>query len=742
MLACRLVLLVLALQSVCVPAAMSQDQPPPRIGEAEEIMPVRQDAALAQARRQLGQAELLLQQGRAQAANGVIDAAVISLSNLPSGTQRDDLLAQATVLRQRLVDMVERSEDAAGRRRRESSQAAAVQARDEGVLQEISLLQARIARIRALQASGFYESALAEARQLITDFPLPAEPRALFSELLTQSHDQRHLSLEERRQEQLQEVHEQLARSMIPTGSDGFPIYPVDWAERHRGSELPAIRFVVAEEPTIRERLRQRITLTVADLPLWDVLAALAAQTSLNILLDKRGVGDEQARVTLSARDITLEHALSWICRQADVRWSVTQGAIYVGRAEAVAPELRIHDVTDLVLKPQDQHPGRIGLPPNRGDGKVLFAGGMATDPTYVVAPEDLVDQIQQGISPAVWRNPLHGIVIRGTLLIVTAPPEVHELIAQLLHSMSRLNRLTVSMEVDWLAIADGYLEEIGVEWGRGTVLNGGPANGFHRATAAFDHQGTLTNNLPAAAIDAAPATIGTGLSLNTLLLSATQLSATLTARERNQRVTVLNGIQVATLNGVRATCRFGQEIAYLGDIRVGTGGPNALSPPAATDTAVVVLGHVLDIKPYVSADHKYITLEIGSAMVDLVDFRSESIQMQTTRPLPNVPGAGGNGQPLPAVGQVATQGISLEMPSIALTEVHTNVMLPDRGTIMVGGFGRIVDQTMTSTVPMLGHIPFLGRLFGARGRYSDRRRLYCTVTATIIDYVELEGRL
>jgi type II secretory pathway component GspD/PulD (secretin) len=44
--------------------------------------------------------------------------------------------------------------------------------------------------------------------------------------------------------------------------------------------------------------------------------------------------------------------------------------------------------------------------------------------------------------------------------------------------------------------------------------------------------------------------------------------------------------------------------------------------------------------------------------------------------------------------------------------------------------------------VPLLGSIPFLGRLFGARGRYADRTKLYLMSTVSIINYPELEARL
>jgi len=68
--------------------------------------------------------------------------------------------------------------------------------------------------------------------------------------------------------------------------------------------------------------------------------------------------------------------------------------------------------------------------------------------------------------------------------------------------------------------------------------------------------------------------------------------------------------------------------------------------------------------------------------------------------------------------------------------------MLPDRGSLLVGGFNASLDQFASTRIPLLGSVPFLGRLFGARGRYSEKSKLYLLTTATIINYPELEARL
>jgi type IV pilus assembly protein PilQ len=84
--------------------------------------------------------------------------------------------------------------------------------------------------------------------------------------------------------------------------------------------------------------------------------------------------------------------------------------------------------------------------------------------------------------------------------------------------------------------------------------------------------------------------------------------------------------------------------------------------------------------------------------------------------------------------------GFTVEVPNVAVSEAATTVTIPDKGSLLVGGFQKSVDQFTASRVPLLGSIPFLGRLFGARGRYSDRTQLVLLSTVTILNYPELEA--
>jgi type II secretory pathway component GspD/PulD (secretin) len=328
----------------------------------------------------------------------------------------------------------------------------------------------------------------------------------------------------------------------------------------------------------------------------------------------------------------------------------------------------------------------------------------------------------------------------------VTAPPRIHLLIQQFIRSQSHVKNVLVRVEARWLTLDDGYLEEIGVNW---TTTNGllrlpgnpEPTDGYHRATNEFDHSGSLINNLPATAVNPNPATFGTGLTLQGTLVKATQLSAILTAVERSTRGTILESPTVTTISGVRSTCFFGREFAYISDYDVGGGGgQNGLSSTLDPKITVLNLGASLDIKPYVSSDGKYVTMEFRPALVTLESLFEETITVP--RFFPTGFNGAGNGGIGAITGNVITQGFTIEFPNVLVEEVGTNVIIPDGGSLLVGGFGHHVEQTTSTEIPFLGHIPYVGRLFGQRGRYSNRSQLYLLATVHIINYQELEAKL
>ena len=125
--------------------------------------------------------------------------------------------------------------------------------------------------------------------------------------------------------------------------------------------------------------------------------------------------------------------------------------------------------------------------------------------------------------------------------------------------------------------------------------------------------------------------------------------------------------------------------------------------------------GLSVNIQPFIDASRQYVTADLQPIATD-VSFIIERVFF-----------------PYTINGFVFSSTFPLELPTLEVKQGSTRVMIPDRGTVLVGGLDRGLEQNTDSGVPLLSHIPFVGRLFGKRGRYSLRQSLYLSVTARII---------
>jgi type II secretory pathway component GspD/PulD (secretin) len=81
----------------------------------------------------------------------------------------------------------------------------------------------------------------------------------------------------------------------------------------------------------------------------------------------------------------------------------------------------------------------------------------------------------------------------------------------------------------------------------------------------------------------------------------------------------------------------------------------------------------------------------------------------------------------------------TLELPKLEVNALKSTVMLPDKGTLLIGGFTSARQERTHSGVPFLSHIPFLGRLFSKNGTYDQNRRAFFLLSAEVFDQNERE---
>ena len=727
---------------------------------------IRQQVTLAEASAQIGRAEALATTKRFEEAILLLTQSRGSL--LPYGEQisaRDKILyIDGLLTAYREQNLI--TQDAAARDARMTSRLTAEERRRTTAQSATSLLTERIARVEDLERKAFYESALAACRKLIDDFPGNEKIEALHARLISKSHAQRNLSIADQRAELLQEIQERMERSLIPAGFDGQPSFPHDWEKRHKGGgKFDAPIVLEPWEEALNDKLSIRLSYHFVEQNAVEVLNSLAKQAGINLIIDPSVSAAGDVAVTIRASDITFRHTLSWICQLADTTWSVERGAIYIGGKRESAPLLAAYDISELLFVPQD-HVGKLmwssdsitngydrSVGRGGGGGGNLFSPPPTDAPA--LSPEDLVDVIKKSVNPTLWENEANAITIQRSTMLVTAPTATHLLIQQFIKAQTRQARQLVRVTARWVTIKDGYMEEIGVDW-RSDILGNpsavGPTplqlpgvsphagvdptmNGYHRLTNQFDHSGSLVNTLPeTSSLSSASAIASSGFNLQALLINSTQASAIVSAVERNLKGHVLDAPEVVTMNGVRANTFMGKQYAYLGDYEPAAGSA-AIGSTLEPTIGMIAVGAMLDVKPYISSDGTYVMMEFRPALVSLESFVTENIQSTQL----NLTGFDlqGNG-----IGEASTSNNPFEIPNILVRSVSTNIKVPDGGTVLVGGFGRYIEQTTSTAIPFLGHIPFVGRLFGKRGRYSDRYKLYLLADIQIINYAEMEAKL
>jgi len=80
-----------------------------------------------------------------------------------------------------------------------------------------------------------------------------------------------------------------------------------------------------------------------------------------------------------------------------------------------------------------------------------------------------------------------------------------------------------------------------------------------------------------------------------------------------------------------------------------------------------------------------------------------------------------------------------VQLPTFRRFTVNTTVSVPDRGTAQLGGVTTARSGSTTNSVPILGRLPGLNRVFRNRGFGSESSVSRSFVKATIIDLEEMD---
>jgi len=486
---------------------------------------------------------------------------------------------------------------------------------------------------------------------------------------------------------------------------------------------------------------------TYTDIPFVVTPAAIEA-------VDNEGI---EFNLNLSS-EISVENALNVLVAAAgpEVVYTFQNEVVYITTKEQAFGNVvtRAHDIQDLTIQYTDHSGPRIDriwledMEPNSEEEGTIF-GGPIGEPRSLVNPDEIADLVMQSVNPGTWDE--NTAEFGNGFLIVKHTPATQVLVHEFLQTLRRYHSSMVSIEARFLTIQKDFLHEVGIDFrGLGefpsandlVVLDDITSGLEDNASAGFDNFGegmpVSAENNPSAGLffnDAGDwegrartenilggygtsrMTAVGGLTMQFAFLDDAQTSLILRAVEKSNRAQEMNTATVLTQNTMRAYMTVLNQVTYIQDMDVDVAASAAIADPIV---GVVNDGIVIDVRPIISHDRKYITLELQPTVATLL------------RPIPEFTSSLGG----------LTTPVTLQLPELSISSAKTNAVVPDGGTVVIAGLRKLLDIERRSEIPFLAKIPVLSLLFKTEGRAHEKEDIIVMIRAQIIDIAEVVDRL
>ncbi|HYF01278.1 MAG TPA: hypothetical protein VEJ18_20310 [Planctomycetota bacterium] len=514
------------------------------------------------------------------------------------------------------------------------------------------------------------------------------------------------------------------------------------------------------EDKEILDKLKSiRITIDMQNAPLTAIVDYIREISGLNLHIS--GIENpDQEIISFKVSDIVLDGALRLMLQPRGKGYMVKDGVVLITTAEMLKKQvkLELYDVQDLTYGMQDFPGVDISLAQDAIGAQI--AGGEEARQQFT--GEDLANLIKNTIQKDQWEEADgKSIQFQNGLLIVRNSVELHRAIRKFLSDLRASTSMLVSVETRFLSVEDDFLQQVGMDFrdvngprvqGITTLVDVNPAFGSNLTqsflpvgpllpatspgiTGVFGDsvqrsmgarvQHIMTNDfLIRRFYDTVLGPLGGG-TLQYTLMDDISLEMILRLVSRSERNHLLTAPKLTLFNTQRGNFRISNQMAYVRDydIQIATA---AVAPDPIVD--VVSDGISLDVRPIISADRRFVTLELRPTVATLFP-NPPNIFQQTT--FVTAPGALFT-DPFPII---------IDTPVINIQRVRTTVVAPDKGTLMIGGLTTFFDEDAESSIPIWRNVPIVGNLGSLKVKGLQRKQTLIIVRARIIIPDEEERR-
>ncbi len=417
----------------------------------------------------------------------------------------------------------------------------------------------------------------------------------------------------------------------------------------------------------------KRINLTVKDAEIHNVLTFLAREGKVNVVTSENVSG----KVTFHLEDVPWDLALDTVLKAKGLDYVIEQGIYRVAPIDAIRKEYEAQ--VDKQKKVQELKPVIVRLLP------VNYSEG-----------DEMVTRLQTVLSP----KGSVSIDSRTNTLIIKDTEDYLEAAEDLVR---RLDQQTaqILIEARIVEARTTFTEDIGIQWGGKFAMASAYGNetglafpssiGLAGGATPAGNTGGLSVanpnwavNLPAAVGQGAGGAIGLQLGS---IGGAGNLTLRLSAAESTGDVKIISSPRISTLDNRKARIQQGVSI------------PISVVSAAGVNTQFFSADLSLDVTPHVTRDgHIKLKLDI-------------------TKNEPDFGNTGANGN-----------------PTIQKKEAHTELMIRDGDTTVIGGIYTRTTSKSYKKIPLLGDIPILGWLFKSRSQQDNRSELLIFITPKVVN--------
>ncbi|MEA3347246.1 MAG: hypothetical protein U9Q21_04065, partial [Candidatus Auribacterota bacterium] len=468
----------------------------------------------------------------------------------------------------------------------------------------------------------------------------------------------------------------------------------------------------------IEKNLQQVIpSIKLKDANLKYVVKHLSGLSGINILLDPAAREIADQNITISLTDIPLLEAIKYIVRAKGLAYRIDDYAVVITTSERLFDEEMETRYYQLASGVTSGSVFSTSFAETAGETTTLGTAAAFESTTTIQ------DVLEESGVPFPEGSKIF-LDKRTGILIVRNTPSNLSVIEEVLQKLDVVP-YQIEIEARFVELTESTYKELGIEWMLTDRLKIFKADNHSLdinprpdisslGTSGYGQYGAYTGKEGIThGVRFLEDTVGEPRG-NILRLSAVlgvaEFSAILHALDQKGDSNVLSAPKVTTVNNSQAQIKVVYELIYPTEFDI--------TPPSTNDDgdvitpAVVVpgsfetreIGVLLSVVPTVGADKKTITLAIIPEVSSLSGWQN-----------------------------YGTTDLPANQPQFETRNLSTSVVINDGDTVVMGGLIKEKTTNTEDKVPILGDIPFLGRLFKNDSNTSVKKNLVIFVTAKLV---------